>query len=57
MSISDRIREMVIQSASPIQIKLAAVEENMETLRKAGIRKILEGCTTMEEVLGVTIVD
>jgi type IV pilus assembly protein PilB len=57
MVISDRIREMVIQSASLIQLKQASIQENMETLRKAGIRKILEGMTTIEEVLGVTIAD
>jgi type IV pilus assembly protein PilB len=48
---------MVISGATTSHIKRAALEENMISLRKAGIKKILEGHTTIEEVLGVTVSD
>ncbi|MBN1903280.1 type IV-A pilus assembly ATPase PilB [Candidatus Sumerlaeota bacterium] len=57
LGVSDRIRDMVIAGATASQIKRAALEEGMISLRKAGIIKIVEGLTTIEEVLGVTVSD
>lgn len=55
--VTERIRELVIAGVTSSQIKKAALEEEMISLRKAGIKKILEGHTTIEEVLGVTVSD
>jgi type IV pilus assembly protein PilB len=57
LGVTDKIRDMVISGATTSHIKRAALEENMISLRKAGIKKILEGHTTIEEVLGVTVSD
>jgi type II secretory ATPase GspE/PulE/Tfp pilus assembly ATPase PilB-like protein len=51
---SDRIRELV-QARSPAQeIKRAARQEGMRTLRQAGWEKVLAGLTTMDEVIRVS---
>jgi general secretion pathway protein E len=52
--ITDRVRALVNQRADSTAIKRAAVDEGMETLRDDGLRKVLEGVTTAEEVLRAT---
>jgi len=47
----------VLQGASSAELKAAAARLGMSTLRMSGISKILEGVTTPEEVLRVTMSD
>lgn len=54
MTISPRIREMILNHATSDRIREVAKEEGMHTLREDGIRKIKKGITTLEEVLRVT---
>jgi len=53
---TDEIRDMILTGASSIELKRRAVEEGMVTLRMAGLHKIREGVTTLEEVLRETVV-
>ena len=55
MEISEALREMVIASASVIDLKKKAIAEGMTPLRQAGLRKVAEGMTTIEEVVRETI--
>jgi len=48
------IRELVLQKASAAEIEKKAVEEGMTTLYQSGLEKILQGVTTVEEILRVT---
>lgn len=57
MKMTDTIREIILKGGSGIAIKAAAIEGGMRSLRMAGIRKILEGMTTIEEVLRVSVSD
>ncbi|MBI4043167.1 MAG: type II secretion system ATPase GspE [Deltaproteobacteria bacterium] len=57
MIITDNIRRLIAQNADASVIKKQAIGEGMKTLRDDGIRKVLEGVTTLEEVLRVTQVD
>jgi type IV pilus assembly protein PilB len=57
MRFSDDLKEQVLQGASTAELKAAAIKAGMSTLRMSGIRKILEGVTTAEEVLRVTMSD
>lgn len=57
MVVTDKMRDLIIEGSSSTQLKRLAIEEGMETLRKAGINKILKGVTTLEEVLGTTVSD
>src|SRR6266540_980754 len=53
---SDEIRDMILSGASSIELKRRAVEEGMVTLRMAGLGKVREGVTTLEEVLRETVI-
>ena len=57
MRFNDPLKEMVLQGASTAELKVAAIKQGMSTLRMSGIKKMLEGVTTMEEVLRVTMAD
>ena len=56
LAFSDEIRDMILSGASSIELKRRAVEEGMVTLRTAGLSKVREGVTTLEEVLRETVV-
>jgi type II secretory ATPase GspE/PulE/Tfp pilus assembly ATPase PilB-like protein len=54
LSITEDIREMILQRASSQQIKQKAVSEGMRTLRVDGLEKVVRGITTLTEVIRVT---
>jgi type IV pilus assembly protein PilB len=55
--VNDPVKELVLQGASSAEIKAEAMRLGMATLRQAGINKLKEGSTTIEEVLRVTAAD
>ena len=55
LSFTDEIRDMILTGASSIELKRRAVEEGLVTLRVAGLHKIRDGVTTLEEVLRETV--
>jgi type IV pilus assembly protein PilB len=55
MPITDELRDMVLRAAPTADLRRAAQEQGMKTLRQAGLRKVIEGTTTVEEVLRVTL--
>jgi type IV pilus assembly protein PilB len=57
MRFSDDLKEMVLQGASSAELKAGAIKKGMSTLRMSGIRKVLEGMTTPEEIMRVTMAD
>jgi type IV pilus assembly protein PilB len=57
MVMSDSMRESVIANATTTELKRQAIREGMETLRMAGINKVLEGRTTIGEVVAATMAD
>ena len=50
-------RKAVLAGFNEDQIKQKAMSEGLITLRKSGIRKILAGVTTIEEVRAATLAD
>ncbi|MGC4063499.1 MAG: hypothetical protein QM784_02375 [Polyangiaceae bacterium] len=57
MRFTDDLKELVLGGASGAELKAAAIKGGMSTLRMSGIRKVIEGVTTPEEVLRVTMAD
>jgi type IV pilus assembly protein PilB len=57
MRFHDSLKEMVLQGASAAELKASCLKLGMVSLRMAGIRKMLEGVTTGEEILRVTMAD
>ena len=55
MEMSERIRDLVMIGATPIEIRKAALAEGMLTLRLSGLEKVRRGVTTLEEVLRETV--
>jgi len=55
--IDDAVRHMINEKASTIELRKRAREMGMRTLREDGIRKVLAGMTSAEEVIGVTMSD
>ena len=54
MVLNEQIRHMILQTYDANQIKETALAHGMATLLQDGVRKVLEGTTTIEEVLRVT---
>ncbi len=54
MLMSEDLRGLILQTFDSNRIKAVAIQEKMMTLRQDGIQKVLEGTTTLEEVLRVT---
>jgi general secretion pathway protein E len=54
MVLNESLQSMILKSHDSHQIKREAVSQGMTTLYDDGIQKLLEGTTTIEEVLRVT---
>jgi type IV pilus assembly protein PilB len=55
MEISEEIRELILVGASGLELRRKAIDEGMITLRRSGLRKVMEGVTTIEEVARETV--
>lgn len=55
--IDDEVRNMINQQLTTPQIRKRARELGMRTLREDGVRKVLAGMTTAEEVIEATMAD
>ena len=55
--VDDEVRHLINQNLSTPQLRSRARELGMRTLREDGIRKVLAGMTSAEEVIGVTMSD
>ncbi len=55
--VDDEVRFMVNERASTLQLRKRARELGMRTLREDGVRKVLSGLTTAEEVIAITMGD
>ena len=54
MTPGSEIRDMIASNVPLSELRLAALDQNMVTLRQDGIAKIQSGITTLEEVLSMT---
>jgi type IV pilus assembly protein PilB len=50
----EKLKDLIFERASAAEIKRVARAEGMKTLRESGLTKVLEGITTLEEVIRVT---
>lgn len=49
--VSDTLRHLIIERAGEQQLQAAAMREGMSTLAQGGVKKILQGITTPQEVM------
>ena len=57
LELSRPVRRMVLDGLNEDEIKRRAVSEGFVTLRKAGMRKILDGVTSLDEIRTATLGD
>ena len=57
MVLKDELKEYILQGYSSAELKNEAIRLGMKTLRQAGITKLLEGVTTISEVVRCTAPD
>ena len=55
--ITDEIRALIHGNAGATRLRACARAQGMRTMREDGVRKVLAGLTTIEEVLAVTVGD
>src|SRR5213083_2178594 len=55
MPISDELRDGILRSVTTAELREIAQSQGMKTLRQSGLLKVLDGTTTIEEVLRVTL--
>jgi type IV pilus assembly protein PilB len=55
MEVTEELRELILVGASGLELRRKAVEEGMITLRRSGLRKVMDGVTTVEEVVRETV--
>jgi len=56
LRLGERLRQMVLDNASMGQLRQAAIEDGMRTLRDSGLLAVFDGQTTVEEVVRETLV-
>lgn len=57
LTMSPKIKKLIVKHAQEYEIKQAARGEGMRTLREDGLEKVQQGLTTIEEVLRVSVGD
>ena len=55
LEMSETLKDMILTGASAIEIREQGQKEGMITLRRSGCRKILDGMTTIEEIIRETV--
>jgi len=54
LNVSRDIRKMILRNATTMELQEKAVQEGMQTIRQAGIEKVISGETTIEQVIAVS---
>lgn len=57
LAMSKRLNSLLLKEASTEQLRAAAVEAGMRTLRQDAIEKALNGVTTLDEVIATTLAE
>jgi type IV pilus assembly protein PilB len=57
LDLSDRIKEMMLERRPVSELRKAAIEEGMSTLRQSALQKAFKGETTLREINRVTFVE
>jgi type IV pilus assembly protein PilB len=57
MAVTDPIKDLILNGVSTAELKAEAIRLGMATLRRSGLNKVVEGMTTLEEILRTTASD
>ena len=56
LEVNDEMRELILSGASSLELRAKALEAGMITLRRSGLVKVMEGVTSIDEVVRETVV-
>ena len=56
LMVNDEIRSMIYENATLVELRRKARELGMRTMREDGVRKVLAGVTTIDEVATATVI-
>jgi type IV pilus assembly protein PilB len=54
MAMTPRVRKLILQNVGAVEIREAAIQDGMLTLRMDGMLKVMKGITTLEQVIRET---
>ena len=57
LSLNDRLRQIILEQRSAAELKTAAREEGMVSMREQALEKVFAGVTTLADINRVTFVD
>jgi type IV pilus assembly protein PilB len=57
MPITEEIRKIILREGTDIEIAVEAKNNGVLSLREAGLKKVKEGITSLEEILATTNID
>ena len=55
MEVDDEMKTLISGAATSIEIKDLAIKKGMDTLRESGMKKVILGVTSLDEVMRVTL--
>lgn len=55
LTVTEEMKKLILDRANGAQIKRLAIEQGMFTLKNEGINKVMEGRTSIEELLRVIV--
>jgi type IV pilus assembly protein PilB len=55
LEVTEELRELILVGASGLELRRKAIDEGMITLRRSGLRKVMGGMTSVEEVVRETV--
>ena len=56
-TMNEELQQMIYEDVSLVALRVKSRQMGMRSMREDGIRKVLAGVTTMQEVLNVTVAD
>lgn len=57
MTFTDKLKKLIFQKVSPMELKQEAIQSGMKTLRMSALQKLKEGTITISEVLNSSVKD
>jgi len=57
LEINEEMRQLVVRKSAPSEIRAAATRSGVEPLRAVAVKKLVQGLTSIDEVIRVTVAE
>jgi type IV pilus assembly protein PilB len=55
MEVTEELKELILVGASALELRRKAIDDGMITLRRSGLRKVIQGTTSIDEIVRETV--